>query len=122
MADHTEQLLNEILAELKYQRAVKELSDVWIQYPNNLQEESFPANTTRTIIQKRVGRNLKSISVSVPANANIVIKNDGVQQFYFSNQSGYQEFTNGIPIGDIEIIVSNLAASAQVISYQLTFV
>lgn len=122
MANLTEQLLTEILTELKLQRAIKEMSDVWMQYPNNLQEESFPASTTRTIIQKRVGRNLKSISVSVPANASIVIKNDGVQQFYFSNQSGYQEFTNGIPIGDIEIVISNQALTNQVISYQLTFV
>lgn len=101
--------------------ARRETPDVWLQYPTSELEELFPAQTTKTIIRKRIGRFLKTVNVCVPTDAKIIMHSDGVQLAYFHDVSGCFEFPHGIYVGDLEIIISNLSTSDQRINYNLIF-
>lgn len=110
--------IRQILAE---EKARREIPDVWLQYPNSELEELFPANTSKTIIRKRIGKYLKTVNICVPTDAKIIMYSDGIQIAYFHDVSGCFEFPNGIYVGDLEIVIANLATADQRINYNLIF-
>jgi len=118
-----EEILNQIRSLLAYKAA--RAQDLVIGFPNNTTEMLIPASTTLTPVKQRIGKRLISMTVSIPENGIMIVKNNNIQISgcgFFSNESGTITLENGIPIEDLEIVLTNASTTtAGRFNYRLVF-
>lgn len=95
--------------------------NIIIQYPNSISQMQVPANSTVVTVNTSVGKKLKSISVSIPANCIMLVHDGSSEKFFFSDESGTQDLPDGMEFDQIKITLSNATASPARFTYRLVF-
>jgi len=96
--------------------------DLLIQYPSGSSDQIIPANTVRTVLNRRINGMLRYVTVTVPENCFVNIKNNNISKLYFTNESGTLEFPNGLAFEDTEVVVGNTSTTNPArITFRLIF-
>jgi len=80
--------------------------DLILQYPESISEMELAAGDT-FVREIAVNRRIRSLTVSCPEDAAIVLKNDNQTFLWFTNEAGNEKFPHGKEIGNLRIEVTN---------------
>jgi len=85
--------------------------DLLIQYPTGPDDQIIQANTTKTILNRRINGMLRWMSVTVPENCSMIVYNNNIAKLFFTNESGTIEFPHGLSFEDTMIVISNASTT-----------
>lgn len=82
------------------------LNNVYVQYPDRLEDMHLSANSEYTRTDS-INRRLKQISISVPFKTRIELYNNNSLFAWFVNEKGTLNFDLGLPIENFTVKVKN---------------